>query len=104
MKIMDGSIPAVLGRNFWWISPFASATTYLLFGHVLPYVSFYPVDGVAGPLYANLLHGLKYAAPYVAVALLMPLPVGFFVRWRRRSGNRSAPDRVAATGTTAPEG
>lgn len=83
MKITHVPIRAAVGRHFWWISPLASATVYFLFGHVLPYVPFSSVDKTVGPLYPDLLHGMKLSAPYVATILLVPLPAGFLVRWRR---------------------
>lgn len=69
-----------------WISPLASAVAYFLLGHVLPYLPPTSVDKAVGPIYGNLLHGLKLSAPYVATILLVPLPAGFLVRWRRRHG------------------
>lgn len=91
MKVTGGSFQVVIGRHVWWVSPLASAIVYMLLGHVLPYLPHTSVDKTVGPVYGDLLNGLKLSAPYVATLLLVPLPAGFLVRWRRRRGaERSA--------------
>lgn len=96
VKVTGGSFRVAIGRHILWLSPLASAVVYFLLGHVLPYLPHTSVDRIVGPIYGDLLHGLKLSAPYVATLLLMPLPAGFLIRWRRR---RSA-GRPAQAGDT----
>src|SRR4030042_540138 len=92
MARKDESIINLLVESPWWVSVLVSVIAFVFlkfirlrrkprpwpWGSILPSIAF---KGMAANSFAR---GLSVAAPFVALALLLPAPISAFQSWRKQ--------------------
>ena len=78
MARKDESIINLLVESPWWVSVLVSVIAFVFLKFILPSIAF---RGMAANSFAR---GLSAAAPFVALALLLPAPISALKSWKKK--------------------